>query len=114
MTRSDLATKLSLRMKISKEEADRYLLSFLNAIVTGLKKDQRVVIQGFGSFHVKHYKARIGKKPISGEPISIPSRSKPVFYAGKELKAIINRTRKAERFVHATPAEMSFFVQARK
>lgn len=112
MTRSDLATKLSLRMKVSKEEADRYLLSFLDAIVTGLKKDERVVMQGFGSFKVKHYKERVGKKPISGEPICIPNRSKPVFHPGKELREMINRPRRVDRFVHASPQEISFFVQA--
>ena len=90
MIRAELATKLSLEMMISKLEADRYLLSIINAVTYGLNKDGRVVIQGFGSFKVKEYVARIGKKPVTGEAIDIPARKKPVFQASKELKRIIN------------------------
>lgn len=111
MTRSDLATRLSLRMKISKEEADRYLLSFVDAIVTGLQKDKRVVVQGFGSFRVREYEERTGKKPITGELIKIPSRKKPAFHAGKELKAMINRPAHKER-VRPRLWEMALAAQA--
>ena len=91
MIRSDLANKLALEMNVSKQEADRYLLAFVDAIMTNLKKDGRVVIQGFGSFRMREYEARIGKKPVTGEPISIPARRKPVFHASKELNMLINR-----------------------
>ena len=90
MVRADLAAKLATAMGVSKLEADRYLLTVINAIMTALNKDGRVVIQGFGSFKAKEYKARIGKKPVTGEPISIPARRKPVFHASKELQRIIN------------------------
>jgi DNA-binding protein HU-beta len=90
MTRSDLTTKLSLRMKVSKKEADKYLTAFLDAIMESLENGDRVVMQGFGSFHVNEHKARMAKKPITGEPIYLPLRKKPVFNAGKELRDIIN------------------------
>ena len=90
MLRAELAAKLATAMGVSKQEADRYLLTIINAIMTALNKDGRVVIQGFGSFKTKEYKARIGKKPVTGEPISIPARKKPVFHASKELQRIIN------------------------
>ena len=53
MIRSDLANKLAAKMNISKQEADRTLLAFINGIMTNLEKDGRVVIQGFGSFRLK-------------------------------------------------------------
>ena len=90
MVRAELTAKLATAMGVSKQEADRYLLTIINAIMTALNKDGRVVIQGFGSFKTKEYKARIGKKPVTGEPISIPARKKPVFHASKELQRIIN------------------------
>ena len=90
MIRSDLAQKLANRMNVSKQEADRYLLAFIDAIVNNLQKDGKVVIQGFGSFRLKEYEARIGKKPVTGEAIPIPARKKPVFRASKELQQIIN------------------------
>ncbi len=90
MTRSDLTTKLSLRMKVSKKEADRYLTAILDTIMDNLQKEGRVVIQGFGSFRVNEHKARMAKKPITGEEIYLPVRKKPVFHVGKELREIIN------------------------
>lgn len=92
MTRSDLADKLAAKMKVSKQEADRYVLTILDAIISGVEKDGRLVVQGFGSFKVKEYKEKMGKKPITGEPIRIPAKRKPVFHAGKELREMVNRS----------------------
>ncbi|MFQ5482600.1 MAG: HU family DNA-binding protein [Nitrospinaceae bacterium] len=97
MIRSDLAQKLAFKMNVSKQEADRYLLAFIDAIMVNLKVDGKVVIQGFGSFRLNEYAARIGKKPVTGEPIPIPARKKPVFRASKELNQIINSDRPGRR-----------------
>ena len=74
MTRSDLTTKMSLRLKISKKEADRYLTAFLDSIMETLGRDGRVVIQGFGSFNLREYNARVSKKTVK-----ICSTDKPVY-----------------------------------
>ena len=109
MIRSDLANKLAAKMNISKQEADRILLSFIDGIMTNLEKDGRVVIQGFGSFRLKEYKARVGKKPVTGEPIEIPARKKPVFHASKELNQLINRERPTERPVYVDTVQTPVF-----
>jgi len=90
MTRAQLVNKLSLRMNVTKKEAELYLTSFLDAIMETLHKDGRVVVQGFGSFRVNKYKARIAKKPLTGELIQLPVRHKPTFHAGKELREKVN------------------------
>ena len=91
MTRSYLTTKLSLRMNVSKKEADKYLTAILDTIMNNLEKEGRVVVQGFGSFRINEHKARVAKKPITGEPLYLPLRKKPVFHAGKELRELINQ-----------------------
>jgi nucleoid DNA-binding protein len=78
-------------MNVSKKEADKYLTAFLDTIMFNLEKEGRVVVQGFGSFRVNEHKARVAKKPITGEPLYLPLRKKPVFHAGKELRELINR-----------------------
>jgi len=90
MTRVQLVSKLSLRMDVSKKEADLYLTAFLDSIMETLHKDGRVVVQGFGSFKVNEYKARVAKKPMSEELIQLPTRRKPSFHAGKELRERVN------------------------
>ena len=109
MIRSDLANKLAAKMNISKQEADRTLLAFINGIMTNLEKDGRVVIQGFGSFRLREYEARVGKKPVTGEPIQIPARKKPVFHASKELNQLINRERSTERPVYVETVQSPVF-----
>lgn len=94
MTRADLVEKLSVRLNVSKIEADRYVLVFLDAIMHNLEKEGKVAMQGFGSFKMKVCKARIAKKPLTGELYELPERRSPVFHAGKELKAIINQNKR--------------------
>jgi len=66
MTRAELITKISLRMDVSKKEAEVYLNSFLDSIVSSLRRGERVVIQGFGSFSMRTYSAREAKKTVDG------------------------------------------------
>ena len=101
MTRTQLVKKLSLRMNVTKKEAELYLTAFLDAIMETLHKDGRVVVQGFGSFRLGTYKARVAKKPLTGELIDLPERHKPKFHAGKELKELVNAEMKQEEKLEA-------------
>jgi integration host factor subunit beta len=91
MTRAELVTKISMRMDVSKKEAELYLSSFLESIVSSLHRGERVVIQGFGSFSMRTYSAREAKKPLTGEILLLPERSKPVFQPGRELRERVNQ-----------------------
>ena len=91
MTRVQLLSKLALRLDVTKKEANLYLTEFLDSIMEkNLQNDGRVVVQGFGSFKVNEYKARVAKKPLTGELIQLPVRHKPSFHAGKELRQRVN------------------------
>ncbi len=90
MTRVQLVDKLAFRMNITKKDAETYLGAFLDSIMDALATDGRVVVQGFGSFKVNEYKARVAKKPLTGEVIHLPVRRKPSFHAGKELRERVN------------------------
>ena len=91
MKRVQLVDKLAYRMKVTKKDADTYLTAFLDSIMDTLAKDRRVVVQGFGSFKINEYKARVAKKPLTGEVIHLPVRRKPSFHAGKELRERVNK-----------------------
>jgi|TARA_B110000438_G_C15540028_1_gene532345 nucleoid DNA-binding protein len=91
MTRWDLATQLSYKLGITKEEEDNCLAAFMSAIKKGLDEDGKVVMRGFGSFRMKEYESRMGKRPNSSEHIYIPKRTKAVFSPGKELREIVNQ-----------------------
>jgi len=85
MTRAQLVNKLSLKMNVSRKEADLYLTSFLDSIMETLDKDERVVVQGFGSFKVNEYKARVAKKTSNGGADSVTGTTQTEFSCGKRI-----------------------------
>lgn len=73
----------------SKASAEKALVSVLDAIRSGLKKDKGVQLIGFGNFAVKNRKARKGINPKTGEQIQIKASRTVGFKAGKALKASV-------------------------
>ena len=96
MNRAQLVNKLSKRMNVSKKTGNLYLTSFMDSIMENIYTDGRVSIRGFGSFKVNKYKARIAKKPITGEIIKLPIRRKISFHPGQELRKKINSEKPAD------------------
>jgi len=54
-----------------------------------LKKGEKVVITGFGTFSVRNREERPGRNPKTGEKITIAARKAPGFTPGKTLKRAI-------------------------
>ena len=90
MKRAELVKRLSLKMNVTKKEADLYVVAFLSSIMESFYVDERVVFNGFGSFKIKKHKAWITRNQITGELMQIPIRSKISFHPGKELRERIN------------------------
>ena len=90
MNKSELAQAIAKKTELSKAKAYETLNITLEAIKVSLKKGQRVQLVGFGSFLVRHRKARQGRNPKTGETIQIKARKVPAFSAGAELKSAVN------------------------
>ena len=89
MTKAELIEKLAYNTKLTKEDASKVLDVTLKVIKATLKKDQKVMLIGFGTFSVSKRKARNGRNPRTGDVISIPARKTPKFTAGKAFKDAI-------------------------
>lgn len=89
MTKADLvdvvAKKASLTNKASRESVQ----AILDSIRDALKRGEKVVITGFGTFSVRTRAARTGRNPQTGASIQIAARKTPGFTAGKALKKAI-------------------------
>jgi len=70
----------------TKKEAQEVVEKLLLSIRASLKKEEDVSISGFGTFKVKHTKARMGRNPKTGEQIKISAKKKVAFKAAKDLK----------------------------
>ena len=86
MTKIELVDKMAKEAKVSKAAAAKALDSFVDGVKKALKKGDKVVLIGFGTFSVSQRKARKGRNPQTGKEIKIPARKAPKFSAGKALK----------------------------
>lgn len=87
MTKGDLIAAVAKTCACSKQKASDALNAVLSAITASLKKGQKVTLTGFGTFSVRHRKARIGVNPQNpSQKIKIPARKAVGFSAGKGLK----------------------------
>jgi DNA-binding protein HU-beta len=91
MNKGDLIEKIVSEVNVTKADAARVVESVIDGITQSLKKGERTTISGFGTFSVSKRKARVGRNPQTGEPISIPARQVARFTAGKELKEALER-----------------------
>ncbi|MEZ4753326.1 MAG: HU family DNA-binding protein [Bdellovibrionota bacterium] len=55
-------------------------------ITDSLKKGYRIPLMGLGKLYVRKSKARMGRNPATGEPISIPAKKRVRFTVAKALK----------------------------
>lgn len=56
-----------------------------------LKKGGRVIISGFGTFHVRERDARKARNPKTGGKVKVPKRRYPAFKPAKSLKEALKR-----------------------
>ena len=90
MNKSDLIDSMAAASGLSKADAGRALDAFTSAVTSSLKSGQSVSLVGFGTFSVKHRKARTGRNPRTGATINIAASNNPSFKAGKALKDAVN------------------------
>ncbi len=89
MTKKDLIELVAKKSNLTNKAAKESVSSMLNAIRDSLKRGEKVVITGFGTFSVRTRAARPGRNPKTGERITISARKAPGFTPGKTLKKII-------------------------
>ncbi len=85
MNKGNLIDKVASEAKITKVQANAAIDAFLSSTTTALKKGERVVLVGFGTFMVTKRAARKGRNPQTGKVINIAARKVVRFKIGTEL-----------------------------
>ena len=78
MNKSQIIKEMSCILGISQNKTKQIVDLFLNQIVVGLNKDDKVVLSGFGTFYIEYAKA---SKP--------PKKRKPRFKVGTDLSSAV-------------------------
>jgi DNA-binding protein HU-beta len=73
MNKGQLIEAVATEMNDSKAAATRAVDAVINCITSGIKQHDGVTIVGFGTFLKKHRKPRIGRNPVTKQPIQWPA-----------------------------------------
>jgi len=89
LTKKDLIGHVAKKANLTNKAASDAVNAMLSGIRDSLKKNEKVVITGFGTFSVRNRRERPGRNPKTGEKITLPARKAPGFTPGKTLKKAI-------------------------
>lgn len=90
MNKSELADAVAEHANLNKADAVRAVDALVDTITGALKRDESVMLIGFGTFSTKNRAARVGRNPQTREAIEIKAARVPHFKAGKALKDALN------------------------
>ena len=90
MTKNELVEFIAAKAGLTKADANRALEATLEGIQTGLRKEEKVTLVGFGTFSAKKRAAREGINPLSKQPLKIAAKTVASFKAGSKLKDALN------------------------
>jgi len=88
MTKKDLIEFVIASCDVcrNKAQAEQVIATVFDAVRVGLMADGEFKLSGFGSFKIKHYKARTARNPKTGEKVEVGARKSVYFKPSKVLK----------------------------
>jgi DNA-binding protein HU-beta/DNA-binding protein HU-alpha len=86
MNKAELITIIAQKSESTKKDTQAALTSLQKVITKSLSEGDQVQINGFGTFVLSYYPARMGRNPQNGEAIEIEGANKAVFKPAKALK----------------------------
>lgn len=90
MTKADLVEAVATATQLSRRSSEQVVTVFFDSIVESLCRGDKVELRGFGTFRLRHRRARIGRNPKTGESVHVPAKAVPFFKPGKELRRLVN------------------------
>ena len=91
MNKSELIAASAQAAGIPKKDAERVINAAIDTVTAALKKGDKVLLTGFGSFEVKSRQQRVGRNPQTRQSVQIPATSVPVFKPSENLKKIVEK-----------------------
>jgi len=94
LNKLELIHELQTQTKLTQKEAAEIVNLFFETITDALENGDRVEIRGLCSFYVKEYDSYTGRNPKTGELVKIPAKRLPFFKCGKELREMVQSTKR--------------------
>lgn len=91
MTKKELIEIVARKAHLTKRSSKDAVETFLAEVARQLLKGERVILSGFGTFHVIQMKGKRVIIPKSGVEKNVPAHRLPRFIPGKTLKRNIKK-----------------------
>ena len=89
MTKKELVEIVAKKANLTNKAARDAIQTALNTIRDAMKRGEKVVLTGFGTFSIRSRQQRVGRNPKTGDKITLAARKAPGFTAGKTLKKAV-------------------------
>ena len=89
LTKRDLIEVIAKKANLTNKAARDSVQVLINTVRDALKRGEKVVITGFGTFSIRKRASRPGRNPKTGDKITIAARKAPGFTPGKTLKKAV-------------------------
>jgi nucleoid DNA-binding protein len=86
MTKSQIVEVVAKQANLTKKAAREAMEAFLEEIIRKLKKGEKVVLSGFGTYKVTKVKDKKGRNPQTGKDLIIKGHRAVRFIVSKSLK----------------------------
>ena len=90
MTRADLTEEVHQVIEMPRKESEAVVCTIFDSVVRALRSGDKVEIRGFGSFHTRQRRGRIGRNPRTGARVEVPPKRIPFFKPSKELRELVD------------------------
>lgn len=89
MTKKELVEVVAKKANLTNKASRDAIQATLNTIRDSMKRGEKVVLTGFGTFSLRSRQQRTGRNPKTGAKITLSARKAPGFTPGKTLKKAV-------------------------
>jgi len=90
MTKADIIESIYDEVGLSKQDSAEIAETFLDIIKETLENGENIKLSGFGGFNIRDKRARRGRNPQTGEPMTITPRRVLTFKASNVFREELN------------------------
>ena len=90
LTKAHLIEKVTVEVGLNKKVAMDIIERLFEILKNCLERGEDLKISGFGTFHVRSKKTRMGRNPQTGQEITISARRVLTFKPSQVLKNALN------------------------
>ena len=89
MNKAVLAGELATRFRMPQDKAATVVQAVFDAMTAALVRGDKIEVRGFGSFHVRRRRSRVGYNPKTRTRVDIPAKRVLHFQAGREMRRLL-------------------------